>query len=366
MAEATRTAYECALAELIGGWRRAFVAAGPSLLVVVVVLHSYHCKAPLGNAVVRGHQVLPPQPRAPCPPQSAPAPTVHSDSGASNGVCRPVVSPVEAGGRVASESYALPYPPPQTSLPPRPAKQSPPPSDVLERPYTAGGQNATAQGPQPSTTVGSAAVQRWGRDGVGVCCVKPRGCGGALSCEARAPGGEGAGRRWQGCIRRGRGGGVGWDTPPPRVPPWSLPKAGRKLLSFNPRGAEDAEAKFWLSASNIRTQEGGGGCPPRCSSPVAPLLILWPLPHQRNAPVRQPDPRTIAKWCAGLFSFHEQQKGRSLLRILGVLGRPPKVRCRAPAAPAPAAPAFARPSRRSQSAAVPDQARLGGGRVKTD
>ena len=53
------------------------------------------------------------------------------------------------------------------------------------------------------------------------------------------------------------GGGVGWDPPPPWVPLWSLPKAGRKFFSLNPLGAE---AEFWLSASNIG--RGGGGYPP--------------------------------------------------------------------------------------------------------
>ena len=31
------------------------------------------------------------------------------------------------------------------------------------------------------------------------------------------------------------------------------------MESFNPLGTESAEAKFWLSASNIRRGEGGGG-----------------------------------------------------------------------------------------------------------
>ena len=53
--------------------------------------------------------------------------------------------------------------------------------------------------------------------------------------------------------------GFGWDPPPPWVPLWSPPKAGRKLFSLNPVGTEGAEAKFWLSASNIGTGGGGGG-----------------------------------------------------------------------------------------------------------
>ena len=54
-----------------------------------------------------------------------------------------------------------------------------------------------------------------------------------------------------------RGGLVGWDPPPPRVPLWSPPKAGQTFLSVNPLGIEGAEAKIWLSASNIGR---GGGC----------------------------------------------------------------------------------------------------------
>ena len=29
------------------------------------------------------------------------------------------------------------------------------------------------------------------------------------------------------------GGGFGWDPPPPRVPLWSPPKAGQKILALN-------------------------------------------------------------------------------------------------------------------------------------
>ena len=67
----------------------------------------------------------------------------------------------------------------------------------------------------------------------------------------------------------GGGGGIGWDPPPPRVPLCSPPKAGRKLISLNPFGAEDAEAKFWLSAPTLEGEEGGGGLSPlllRCTA----------------------------------------------------------------------------------------------------
>ena len=46
------------------------------------------------------------------------------------------------------------------------------------------------------------------------------------------------------------------------VPLWSLPKAGRKFLGLNPLGTEVAEAKLWLSASNIGRGGGGGGWGP--------------------------------------------------------------------------------------------------------
>ena len=76
-------------------------------------------------------------------------------------------------------------------------------------------------------------------------------------------------RQWwgegQGYIRKG--GGVGWDTPPPWVPLWSPLKAGRESLSLNSLDAKGAEAKFWVSASNIG--RGGGwlrGGVPRPSS----------------------------------------------------------------------------------------------------
>ena len=56
-----------------------------------------------------------------------------------------------------------------------------------------------------------------------------------------------------------KGGGFGWDTPPPRVPLWSPLRAGQKCFSLNPLGTEGAEAKSWLSASNSGRGRGGGG-----------------------------------------------------------------------------------------------------------
>ena len=52
-----------------------------------------------------------------------------------------------------------------------------------------------------------------------------------------------------------KGGGLAGTPPPPWIPLWSPPKAGRRLLSFNPLGTE---AKFWPSASNIGRGGGGG------------------------------------------------------------------------------------------------------------
>ena len=76
-----------------------------------------------------------------------------------------------------------------------------------------------------------------------MCCARP-------ACCSRAFLGGGGGRD----VLEGGVGGSGWDTPPPRVPLWSPPKAGH-----TPLGTEGAEAKFWLSASNIGRGGGGGG-----------------------------------------------------------------------------------------------------------
>ena len=104
------------------------------------------------------------------------------------------------------------------------------------------------------------------------CCVLPhlaglnhlRGI--APSADMHKPRQQGIGTQWAGLdgptrnVLEGGGGGFGWDPPPPRVPLRSPPKAGQKLCSLNPLRTEGAEAKFWLSASNVgRGGRGGGG-----------------------------------------------------------------------------------------------------------
>ena len=82
---------------------------------------------------------------------------------------------------------------------------------------------------------------------------------------------EGFGRGG-GCIRRGGGGGgvlkVGgrgfWLGLPSSQGPPMVPAEGGPRLT--PLGAKGAEAKFWLSASNIG-RGGGGGPPPPCANP---------------------------------------------------------------------------------------------------
>ena len=75
-----------------------------------------------------------------------------------------------------------------------------------------------------------------------------------------------------GGVEGGGGAGFGWDPPPPWVPLWSPPKAGRKILSFNPLGTK---GNLWLSASNIGRGGGkggpGGGYPPPSSYGVRPF-----------------------------------------------------------------------------------------------
>ena len=94
-----------------------------------------------------------------------------------------------------------------------------------------------------------------------------RGTAQARGCTAEAPGAaphsqtdRGAG---QTCIKKGGGGegGVWLGTPPPvlRGSPCGPPsKGGREFRSVNPLGTEGAEAKVWLSASNIGRGRGGG------------------------------------------------------------------------------------------------------------
>ena len=72
----------------------------------------------------------------------------------------------------------------------------------------------------------------------------------------------------QGCIRRGGGGWWGlkggrgrgvWLRPPPSLGPPMVPaEGGRRRLSLNPVGTEGAKAKFWLSATTLEAEEGGG------------------------------------------------------------------------------------------------------------
>ena len=55
-----------------------------------------------------------------------------------------------------------------------------------------------------------------------------------------------------------KGGGFGWDPPPPRVPLWSLSKAGPKILTLNPLGTEGAGANFGCQPQTLEGEEGGG------------------------------------------------------------------------------------------------------------
>ena len=83
----------------------------------------------------------------------------------------------------------------------------------------------------------------------------------------------------QGCIRRGGGGGEGGlaGTPSSQGHPVVLAE-GRPRRSLNPLGTEGAEAKFWLSASNIGRAggvgrgPGGGGTPSSCG--IRPFVLL--------------------------------------------------------------------------------------------
>ena len=83
--------------------------------------------------------------------------------------------------------------------------------------------------------------------------------------------------------------------------PGSPLKAGQEFLGFNPLGTEGAEAKFWLSASNIGRGGGGGGGkgvqgglpPPPIVWCTAVLMHRWaggplapsPGPAKKLAPV---------------------------------------------------------------------------------
>ena len=108
----------------------------------------------------------------------------------------------------------------------------------------------------------------------------------------------------------GGGGGVGWDPPPPRVPLWSPPKGS----CLYPLGAEGAQAKFWLSASNIGKGGGGGGgkggvwggggsrgALPPFSYGVRPFqYITAPPPPQKKLPPLEGPHSTALQRTAGL------------------------------------------------------------------
>ena len=76
-----------------------------------------------------------------------------------------------------------------------------------------------------------------------------------------------------------KGRGIGWDTPSSLGPLWSPPEAGRKFSSLNLLDAKGAEAKFWLSASNIGRGGGGGrgskgvGCGSRGAYPPSSYSV---------------------------------------------------------------------------------------------
>ena len=93
--------------------------------------------------------------------------------------------------------------------------------------------------------------------------------------------------------RDGGGGGRGFwlGPPPPRVPLWSLPKAGRKFLSVNPLGAKGTKEKLWLSALNIGRVGGGSrgvrgwGCAPPSSHGVRPFQYITAPTYSHDAPL---------------------------------------------------------------------------------
>ena len=65
-------------------------------------------------------------------------------------------------------------------------------------------------------------------------------------------GGKGAGVK-------GRGGGFGWDPPPPRVPLWSPPKAGRKILKLTSSWHRRHRSRILaVSLKHWKGRKGGG------------------------------------------------------------------------------------------------------------
>ena len=96
-------------------------------------------------------------------------------------------------------------------------------------------------------------------------------------------------------------------------PIWSPPKVGRKYFSLNPLGTNGAEAKFWLSASNIGRGGGvgggggqGGGIPPlflRCMAVLIHLRVLVLMPRHF---AKQPKCRCWAS-AEGAMYIHASQ-----------------------------------------------------------
>ena len=88
------------------------------------------------------------------------------------------------------------------------------------------------------------------------------------------------------------GGGLAGTPPPPWVPLCSPPKAGQRFSGLIPLGTEGAEAKFWLSTSNIGREEewgvkGAGGVAQGCTR--GNLLGIAPTAAHsiRGSPVQQ-------------------------------------------------------------------------------
>ena len=83
----------------------------------------------------------------------------------------------------------------------------------------------------------------------------------------------GWGGGWGGMYQKwGRG--VGWEPPPPRVPLWSPPKAGRKLLKLKSSWHRKRPSKFLgVSLKHWKGRKGGGV---RGGGGVAPLLLRCP------------------------------------------------------------------------------------------
>ena len=86
----------------------------------------------------------------------------------------------------------------------------------------------------------------------------------------------------------GGGGGVGWDPPPPRVPLWSPPKAGRNFSSVNPPSTLKApKQNIGCQPQRLEGEEGPGGgtavlihpCPAPPPNRIAFTSPLHPTTH---------------------------------------------------------------------------------------